>query len=303
MYHRVWERGLNPRVSEANFADHMDVIRARVPVVSLTELVRSRGRGRSRVAITFDDGYADNATLAAPILDARGLTATFFVVSGDEGNELWQDRLGHMFLDAAPGTPPVEVEVASRHFTYELGTSAEREQELRSLKLELRTAPDEIDRVLQDVSMQTGSPTVQCADHRRLDETQLRDLAARHEVGAHSRTHRLLTRLTDAALRDELEGSRGDLTARTGRETISLAYPYGGPKAYDDRVVAAARRAGFEHACINVRGDVRRRTDPFRIPRYAVHDWSADEFRQHLSSWLDGDPPTENRQPSPEPAR
>ena len=100
----------------------------------------------------------------------------------------------------------------------------------------------------------------------------------------------MLTRLDDASLRDELEGSRGDITSVTGVEVVSCAYPYGGVKAYDDRVVAATRRAGFRLGCINVRGEVHPRTDPLRIPRHAVHDWPADEFRGHLKSWLGGDP-------------
>jgi len=49
------------------------------------------------VAITFDDGYADNVKLAVPVMDALGLRATFFVVAGLIGTdgELWYDRILH----------------------------------------------------------------------------------------------------------------------------------------------------------------------------------------------------------------
>ncbi len=289
LYHRIGSYRLGPCVQERYFTDHMDVLRERVDVVPLTELVGAPSRGRPRVAITFDDGYADNALTAAPILDLVGVPATFFVVSGDPGEELWGDRLGHLLLDA-PGTPDVQLDVAGRGFTCRLGPPAEREAALLALKRRLRTAPLEIDAVLRAVERQTGAPAWPCAEHRRLDAPELRRLASRHEVGAHSRTHRMLTGLDDASLRDELEGSRRDITAITGVETVSCAYPYGGVKAYDARVVAATRRAGFRLGCINVRGEVEPRTDPLLIPRHAVHDWPGDEFREHLGSWLGGDP-------------
>jgi peptidoglycan/xylan/chitin deacetylase (PgdA/CDA1 family) len=48
-------------------------------VVSLDELLETRGGGRRRVAITFDDGYRSALEHAVPVLRAHGLSATFFV--------------------------------------------------------------------------------------------------------------------------------------------------------------------------------------------------------------------------------
>jgi peptidoglycan/xylan/chitin deacetylase (PgdA/CDA1 family) len=45
-----------------------------VPLVALDDPAPGR-----RIAITFDDGYADNAATAAPLLQSAGLPATFFV--------------------------------------------------------------------------------------------------------------------------------------------------------------------------------------------------------------------------------
>jgi len=59
-------------------------------VVSLGSYVRDRREhrltpGRS-VIITFDDGYADNGAVAAPILDAQHFTATIFLVTDRVGD-------------------------------------------------------------------------------------------------------------------------------------------------------------------------------------------------------------------------
>jgi peptidoglycan/xylan/chitin deacetylase (PgdA/CDA1 family) len=75
---------------------------------------------------------------------------------------------------------------------------------------------------------------------------QLAELAsAGWEIGSHSRTHPHLTALEEEALADELGGSRRDCERRLGRPCRSLAYPYGD---VDDRVIEAARRAGYEVA-------------------------------------------------------
>jgi peptidoglycan/xylan/chitin deacetylase (PgdA/CDA1 family) len=65
------------------------------------------------------------------------------------------------------------------------------------------------------------------------------------EIGSHTHTHPALTALDDDALQRELRESREICSDRIGRPCTSLAYPFG---AYDDRVVAAADRIGYEAA-------------------------------------------------------
>jgi peptidoglycan/xylan/chitin deacetylase (PgdA/CDA1 family) len=65
------------------------------------------------------------------------------------------------------------------------------------------------------------------------------------EVGSHTRSHPKLPEVEDdAALADELEGSRRVCEERLGRPCEAIAYPYG---AHDERVVEAAGRAGYRY--------------------------------------------------------
>jgi len=58
-----------------------------VPLADVPRLAREGKKGRPVVALTFDDGYRDNATYALPLLQEAGLTATFFLTVGlIEGN-------------------------------------------------------------------------------------------------------------------------------------------------------------------------------------------------------------------------
>ena len=88
-YHAI-EPGPRPLcVPPELFRLHLDaVIAAGVRAVTVSELVRelvSSTRGERLVAITFDDGFASVADHAAPLLAARGLTATVFCVAGHVG--------------------------------------------------------------------------------------------------------------------------------------------------------------------------------------------------------------------------
>jgi peptidoglycan/xylan/chitin deacetylase (PgdA/CDA1 family) len=70
---------LSPELFEA----HLEWLQSHCTVMALSDLVADRGRAAEpRVAITFDDGYADNHAHALPILARRGLTATFFLTAG-----------------------------------------------------------------------------------------------------------------------------------------------------------------------------------------------------------------------------
>jgi glycosyltransferase involved in cell wall biosynthesis/peptidoglycan/xylan/chitin deacetylase (PgdA/CDA1 family) len=69
-------------VSPAVFREQMEFLKQNYHVLPLKEAVLAAGAGRTKqhvVAITFDDGYKDNATIAAPIMRSLGLPATFFV--------------------------------------------------------------------------------------------------------------------------------------------------------------------------------------------------------------------------------
>ena len=81
------------------------------------------------------------------------------------------------------------------------------------------------------------------------------------EVGSHTRRHPRLTELAEPALHDELRGSKKDCEEHLDVPCRALAFPYG---AVDDRVVEAARAAGYEAA-----GGL-----PARYHSAHIHGWS-----------------------------
>ena len=93
MYHSVSPYEHDPyliTVTPARFEQQMRWLRrlglTGVSVRSLLE-ARRRGNGRRLVGLTFDDGYADFAEYALPVLSRHGFTATLFVVAGRLGGD------------------------------------------------------------------------------------------------------------------------------------------------------------------------------------------------------------------------
>lgn len=102
---------------------------------------------------------------------------------------------------------------------------------------------------------------------------QIRELESQgFSFFSHSRTHADLPTLTDDMLMDELAGSKADLETLLGKSIPFLAYPFG---RHDDRVVAAAKRAGYVAAFSVLSGFNHPGDDPFRIRRIDVFGWDS----------------------------
>jgi peptidoglycan/xylan/chitin deacetylase (PgdA/CDA1 family)/GT2 family glycosyltransferase len=101
-----------------------------------------------------------------------------------------------------------------------------------------------------------------------LDANDLRRLArAGVEIGAHSRTHPRLPRVSASELVDEVAGSCADLEGMGLGPVRLFAYPHG---ESDERVEGAVERAGCQIAFTSAPGRVRPGVDPYRLPRIEI---------------------------------
>src|SRR5206468_2122855 len=111
-YHRIADPDSDPlllSVSPSCFADHLNVIRKHYRAISLQDLVQRLTRRETLsglVAVTFDDGYADNLQRAKPMLERYEVPATVFVASDAVGRvtEFPWDELERLLLQ--PGEVP-----------------------------------------------------------------------------------------------------------------------------------------------------------------------------------------------------
>lgn len=84
-YHSIHDSLPFASATPVLFGEHLQWLRTHcrvVPLRALRQAMQTGGDERPLVAITFDDGYADNYTHAFAPLQQAGLTATFFLATG-----------------------------------------------------------------------------------------------------------------------------------------------------------------------------------------------------------------------------
>jgi peptidoglycan/xylan/chitin deacetylase (PgdA/CDA1 family) len=312
LYHRVIDLASDPQllcVKPSNFEAQMRLLReSNWQPISLDGMLRKAAAGESlkqHIAVTFDDGYADNLHFAKPILERYEIPATVFVVSGQVNRraEFWWDELGVILLET-PDLPDEltitlhgEIRTWSTqgdvrdnpawHVLQEENLSP-RQQAYMELARHLRNSDAAArEKILDDLRQWAGLSPLQRENHRALTDTELRTLAdgGLVTIGAHTITHSMLSVLSPAEQAQEIKNSRQQLEAILGQPVTSFSYPFGSPDAFNQHSIAAAQQANFDYACANWEGVVNKHTHLFKLPRFIVRDWDAETFAAHLTKW------------------
>jgi peptidoglycan/xylan/chitin deacetylase (PgdA/CDA1 family) len=285
IYHRVLEAPdpLRRRtVDAAEFASQMDLLAQCFNVLPLPEALarlHSRSLPPRAVSVTFDDGYADNLLVALPIMRARGVQPTIFVATS------YLDG-GIMFNDAITEA----LRVAPRRFdlsdiglgVIELGDHESRRMAIGRLigELKYRPASERRSLAMEIVSRaQSDIPR-----DLMLTTSQVRELrAAGVDIGAHTATHPILSRLEPAAAREDMARGKEVLEGILGEPVRHFAYPNGRPdEDYRAEHVAMARELGFSAALSTAWGAGHPGCDAFQVPRVAPWDTETPRYAARL---------------------
>lgn len=293
LYHRVAEVNPDPWslcVSPEHFAEHLEVLRRFRPV-RLDWLGTARAGARLNVAITFDDGYADNLYAAASLLERYDTPATFFIATGSIGavREFWWDELERIvFQSADPWGLVNHVSIGDPipdNRGSESAFNDSREDIHLALYQQLQPLAHGTRRLILDRMLAAcGQQRAGRPSHRPLTSEELWRLASHElfEIGAHTVTHPLLAAQAPSVQQAELDNSRMWLETFLERPISSFSYPYGGRQHYSDATVEAVRRAGFQRACTTEARPMPGADDPWQWGRFHVPDMDGDEFEKFL---------------------
>ena len=257
----------NMCVPEGEFAAHLETLARRFHPISPADLLdclegRARLKPRS-VLVTFDDGYRNNFTRAAPLLGRYGVPALFSITTGHIGGRrlLWtREMLFRLSRWPAPpfplppgfhGQPRPEAVVAACKRLPDTARRAYLET--------LRAEP-------LDLEAEAAAEA-----HAFLSWDEVRALAGMgFEIASHTVTHPILSRVDAPTLETELRASKAALERETGRPCRFLVYPNGGLADVSPAVFSAAAAAGYQAAFTLTDRPASLTASPFSLTRMTV---------------------------------
>jgi peptidoglycan/xylan/chitin deacetylase (PgdA/CDA1 family) len=239
------------------------------------------------VLLTCDDGLVNTFTDMLPVLQSENVPCLFFVTSAscsDQPGILWFDELYHLMrinplIGLDPDLPGDEDRAQQSNGFQSLWWSTVR----KASRWDAATRA-----AWMDQARISCSPMPNFASDRRwrlLCNTELRQLAdAGMSVGAHTRSHTVLSVCSDEESRREIRDSKNDLERVLGKTVWAFAYPFGGPSTVSHREVRLAQEAGFSCAFVNVEQWESGCSNPFAVERtHVTSDMTLSELAAHLS--------------------
>jgi peptidoglycan/xylan/chitin deacetylase (PgdA/CDA1 family) len=274
VYHGIDTEGntrINSRfLSQAAFDAQVRFFREHFHLVSLDDFYKGNVHdSRSTVAITFDDGYANNLYRALPVLEKHNAPATFFITTiRDVGYDiLWPDA-----LDLSAYTDGSPFELRGERFVKRGKKGYHSEQSGLPLKETCKNYGFDYKAELLEKlpGLASARSDRRYAGYHTLltgEEIRLLGNSPLATIGSHGYYHNCLERIPGNDAREELVRSKNYLETLLEKEVDALAFPDG---RYTPAVVELAKAAGYRKLLPTdlLFGD---REDEWMRPRFVIN--------------------------------
>jgi len=259
------------------FVAQMRFLKGAYTVVPLAVIVDAITHGQAppsgTLAVTLDDGYADNYHQAFPALRALHVPATVYVATEpiDDGPPLWTAELRAAVMTSR--VTALRVEIGGGH-EFALGDLTARQQAIRELTNVLVPVEAALRRrILKTIRSELSVNGSGSLVGMMLTSAQIREMhRAGITIGAHTQTHSNMTLIGIDQSRAEINGSRERLEAILDAPVRDFAYPNTGGRYphFNDAVAAVIRQLGFRSAVTSRAGVVAADSNPYMLSRIGV---------------------------------
>lgn len=256
MYHGVNSTGdtsINGRhISSDRFEKHLQYLKKNFEVLTLTDAysrVGTKKSGKPRVAITFDDGFENNLTYAAPLLRKYDLPATFFISTvcvTEESDILWPDVVD-LILACTDSVTVKELEfIRSNGRMMNISLGKTLQQFIKDQDCTERDAI--ISELSERYDIESKKKATSTEKWKLMSAKQLQELSAFPlvDIGSHCHNHYNLASLSLKNAERELRTSKELLETCIGKNVRSVAFPDG---SYTSDTKQLAYDCGYDQLC------------------------------------------------------
>lgn len=283
LYHRIVEdntkyldKGPGMHHHIRDFEEEIPYLKKHYQVLPMDEVIAQiksgKGFDRPTVAITFDDGYLDNYTLAYPVLKKYGIPATIYLTTSliDTDERTWTDQIEHALLQTHREYFVVPALFGEQKIS--IRTNEEKRTVCIGLASKLKAVADmKRKELLRDIFEGlgiNGSNPLERRPRIMLNWDEVREMAGNGiTFGSHSHTHPILSRMPLQEAKEDILISKRIIEEQLGTKVKHFAYPNGRAEDFSEDLRDHCQKIGFESVASVVYGSNCGNTNDFYLKR------------------------------------
>lgn len=265
-------------INDNTFARQMKYISENCSPISIDDYLSSYLNNltlpKNSVIVSFDDGFRNNYTTAAPILEEFQIPAVFYISSGIVNTDImfWVDILEDCLNHSQAKNIEIDLE---KKFSFSLLNDSQKIHALDKIKAFCKSASyEEMQRVVQQVESKCGvqSSVENSKNYEKIKWNELSELNQNDlfTIGGHSLYHVILSQLDIKRLDIEIRSSIDLLNINLGTEIVHYSYPEGKKNHFNSAVINCLKKYNIICCPTAEPGLNPKNTNPFFLKRIMV---------------------------------
>ena len=266
-------------IDEKLFYKQMKILKKKYKVISMDELLYYKKNDlklpKRTVCITFDDGFENNYTIAAPILDDLNLPATFYFSTGliSSKKMFWVDQIEDCINNTKKKN--IEFNFVDFRYVFQLISRKNKIEALEKIKKFCKSNNAIFkDKMINHLKKITDiKPSIyNSKNYKKIKWPQVKKLSDNKLfiIGGHSMEHDILSQLSVIKMKKDIKDSIQILSKNLKTKIIHYSYPEGQHEHFNNEIIKNLKKNFIECCPSAIFGQDYLEQDLFRLKRIVV---------------------------------